>query len=392
MDAMFGKYQWRPLERFLITQPCGKERAIDNARRTLHNQHTEMEETIHVVSVDFVASAARAVTDALSVNSHSELPSWFSMRLATDDLPDAYRGHPVQDSQLRFSCVAVYVEGLGWRFTILYGLAYGLEAAVVAFNRFPLLGVAAARRCTSSMSAAYFDDELSLEFVRHSDVSQAGVHCIFKACGAPPQPPKSFAPAADRHYLGISIHVGDAESVGGIRFQPKLATVAKVVQRIDDILGRHHMSRDDAGKLRGELTWLFSAATGPGARYAAPLLRKCQASESLSLQTADLQTLQALKAMVKVAIVRDIRVVGSPPPFFRIYTDASFENDTLRLGWVVFHHDGSQPFGGTCAVPDAVVASWKSRSQQIYPGETLCVLLLPLLYSQLFRHQDVLWT
>ena len=55
------------------------------------------------------------------------------------------------DDQLRFSSMAVYVEGQGWRFTILYGLACGLEAAVVAFNRFPLLGCG---RC-KTMHLAY---------------------------------------------------------------------------------------------------------------------------------------------------------------------------------------------------------------------------------------------
>ena len=41
-------------ERFLVTQPCGKVRAIDNAKGTQRNFHTEMVETIHVVSADFV--------------------------------------------------------------------------------------------------------------------------------------------------------------------------------------------------------------------------------------------------------------------------------------------------------------------------------------------------
>ena len=97
------------------------------------------------------------------------------MRLGTDDLPDAYRGHPVQEDHLRDSVVAAWLPGSGWRFTVLWGLAYGLEAleaAVVAFNRLPLLGVAACRRMTSSFAASYFDDELSLEFVRDADISQ----------------------------------------------------------------------------------------------------------------------------------------------------------------------------------------------------------------------------
>lgn len=52
--------------------------------------------------------------------------------MGTDDLPDAYRGYPVDD-QLRCSVVAVWVPGDGWIFTVLLGLAYGLdlEAAVI---------------------------------------------------------------------------------------------------------------------------------------------------------------------------------------------------------------------------------------------------------------------
>lgn len=50
VDAQFGKGQWKPLERFLIQQPDGKQRVIDNARRTGHNGHTSMLETITIQS------------------------------------------------------------------------------------------------------------------------------------------------------------------------------------------------------------------------------------------------------------------------------------------------------------------------------------------------------
>ena len=56
----------------------------------------------------------------------------------------------------------------GWHFTTLYGLAYGLESAVVAFNRFPQLGIAITRRCLVGCCAACFDDELSVEFLQRS--------------------------------------------------------------------------------------------------------------------------------------------------------------------------------------------------------------------------------
>ena len=68
------------------------------------------------------------------------------LEVGTDDLPDAYRGLPVCDQHMAFSAVAIYVPDHGWRFSPLHGLAYGLESAVVHFNRLPQLGVAAARR------------------------------------------------------------------------------------------------------------------------------------------------------------------------------------------------------------------------------------------------------
>ena len=52
LDDQFGCGQWRPLECFLIVQGCGKRRAIDNGRKTGHNSHTTMHETISTTSVD----------------------------------------------------------------------------------------------------------------------------------------------------------------------------------------------------------------------------------------------------------------------------------------------------------------------------------------------------
>ena len=67
---------------------------------------------------------------------------------------------------------------------MLWGLAHGLEPAVANFNRLPALGIAIARRVTSSACAAYFDDELSLEFVRHANVSELGLCAAFTLISA----------------------------------------------------------------------------------------------------------------------------------------------------------------------------------------------------------------
>ena len=65
MDGKYGVGGWRPLERFLHVQPCGKHRVIDNARRTLHNSNTSMQETISTVNVDYIATVFQQLFLAL---------------------------------------------------------------------------------------------------------------------------------------------------------------------------------------------------------------------------------------------------------------------------------------------------------------------------------------
>ena len=99
MDGKYGVGGWRPLERFLHVQPCGKHRVIDNARRTLHNSNTSMQETISTVNVDYIATVFQQLFLALDIASPQDFDKypWLDARIATDDLPDAYRGLPVCD-------------------------------------------------------------------------------------------------------------------------------------------------------------------------------------------------------------------------------------------------------------------------------------------------------
>ena len=392
VDGLFGRGRWRPMERFLLVQGDNKKRLVDNCRKTEHNLHASLSETIHTVSIDFVASCIRDTFNHL--RRHDCDPSsadWLAPRLGTDDLPDAYRGHPVSEQHLPLSVVAIYVPKAGWRFTILYGLAYGLEAAVVAFNRLPLLGVAAARRCTSSMCAAYFDDELSVEFLLHQDVSRLGLHLCFRLLGSPPQPSKHFPPAANRHYLGTSVHVGAANLSLQVRFQPKFLTRCKVLNSLDNILATGTMDRDAAGKLRGDLQWLFSMVSGHAGKIAAPTLARHQKGDDPSLSHDSRSILTALRHMITHAGPRDVDVSEKCKALTTIYTDASFENNELRIGWVIFSPAPARPSAGTCVVPPEAIREWKERDQQIFIGETMAALIVPILQPHLFQGADILW-
>ena len=392
MDAKFGRGNWRPLQRFLHVQPCGKHRVIDNAKKTLHNSNTAMAETISTVNVDFVANIYSDLLRTLEVSSAKDLQQypWLDARLATDDLPDAYRGLPVCDDHQNVSIVAIWHPDMGWCFMELYGLAYGLESAVVAFNRFPQLGIAATRRCLYGVVAAYFDDELSLECLRDTDLSQRSLQAMFKALGAAPQEGKSFPPAANRHYLGTSVHVGEIPISGSLRFQPKDVTRHKVLQKISHALSSHLLEADVAGKLRGDLNWMFSQCAGFIGKLAGPLLKQCQQGDSSTLSNPDLETLAILYLAVQDAAPRDIQVLPQQRPLVRCYSDASFEGNILRLGWVLFFPNRI-PVGGTCVVPSSEIDLWIPRKQQIFPGEALCGLVIPVHLQDCLASCDILW-
>eukprot|EP00435_Cladocopium_sp_Y103_P012390 s1435_g3.t1 len=289
-----------------------------------------------------------------------------------------------------FPTFAVYVPGEIWRFTILFGLAYGLESAVVSFNRYPQLGIAIVRRCLLGMAATYFDDELSLEFFQESLVTQPGLQLTFRLMGAPPQAAKSFVPTANRHYLGTSVHVGEAFPEGIIRFQPKSSTRSKVLTHLRQALDSGTMDRDTASKLRGDLNWMWSMCAGYVGRLAGPLLTAKQTDLYPCLDADQLRTLAILYDIVASAVPRDIHIREARGPLTRVYTDASFEQSTLRLGWIIFNPE-FPPTGGTLEVPPAILDSWNPRKQQIFPGEALAGLITPFLHPTLFKGQDVLW-
>eukprot|EP00435_Cladocopium_sp_Y103_P010988 s1261_g2.t2 len=347
LDAMFGRGLWRPLERFLIVQPDGKERVIDNARharRTLHNSSTSMLETIYTVHLDFIPAVIKQLTNRLQVGGPadwSESFPWAHFRLGTDDLPDAYRGLPVREAHLPYSAVAV--------------------SAVVSFNRLPQLAIAATRRCLYGLVAAYFDDELAIETLEASNVSQRGLQLMFCSIGAAPQASKRFCPTPDRHYLGAAIHLGSVADTGQANFEETL---------------------------RG----CFQMAAGHLGRLIQPVLGKCSSDGPTPLDGEDVTALQIVLRTVLDCQPRDIQVCGTDRAPLVVYSDASFEKDVLRLGWVVMCPGTStQPQGGTCVVPHNVIASWLPRRQQIYPGEAVVALVLPALCPDLLRGRDILW-
>ena len=315
----------------------------------------------------------------------------------TDDLPDAYRQLPVAPSQQGFSVIAVHIPGTGWRFTLLRGLAFGQESAVVNFNRWLVLAIAAARRCARSVAAAYFDDELSVELLLDHDVSGPGLRCILDLMGSPPQHSKSSGPQCDPLYLGASIHLGSFLTEGVVRFQPKYLTRTKVVDKLWAAISTCSLSRDDAGKLRGDLQWLYSMCSGHLGRLAGPVLSTHHAHNDPDLNESELRLLRLLLRVVSIAQPRDVQVTYS---FFSGHCvfGCFFRWHYTAVGMDRFFWNYHSPFGGSTILPDSVLAksSWwllkfapQSLRARIYSGSLTTKLqslpsLVPVLLKMMF--------
>ena len=83
----------------------------------------------------------------------------YSPRSSTQDMKSAYRQLGVRDDCRQYHITALYDQVVkSWRFGLLHGLAFGLSAAVLEFNRVPEHLVAVARRWLALPVIHFYDD------------------------------------------------------------------------------------------------------------------------------------------------------------------------------------------------------------------------------------------
>ena len=139
-----------------------KDRAIDNARTSGHNQAAALSETIHTVPFDVGALVARALREeagrALAGPRQSTLGSY--------DMRDAYRSIPNAASQ-EAVCIIAYRDLASGNilFAVAAARLFGFSAAVNNFNRVPELLIAWSRRVGAAMTWHCFDDAGGLELI-----------------------------------------------------------------------------------------------------------------------------------------------------------------------------------------------------------------------------------
>ena len=110
----YGRGQWRIMPRFMVQQPCGKLRCIDDGARGLHNHATGAWETIFTTSADFlIAAVMELIVLALVIYCAQDpnqslqvllevVPEWLQLLLGLSDLVDAYRQCPSDPQQAQY--------------------------------------------------------------------------------------------------------------------------------------------------------------------------------------------------------------------------------------------------------------------------------------------------
>ena len=394
MDATFQRGGWRPVPRFLVTQPCGKQRLIDDAKKGSHNLATSMTETIHTIGIDLlpvlVDGMARSVSQA---DPDHVLPEWFIPTACIIDLPDAYRGCPVEPHQRCYTVAATFsLRHRAWRFWIYTGLMYGLSSAVLSFNRLPTLLVAAARRLLALCAGAYFDDLFDLSVTCNALESQEALLHILSLAGSPPAPGKTQPPRSAFIYLGAVFGFTDVLTDQVVHCGPTTASVCKIRDAVHMAVSTRSLAPAQASKLRGQAGWAGSLLHGKCGRLALRFLKSRQYSGDKDTTVNDFaaRELQLLLLIAEQAPARSLPILQTAKRPVVIYSDASFENGQARCGWVVFRQD-CRPVGQTVKVNSEWLAAWNPRETQIFAAEAFCSLLVPFNLPYMLADQNLLW-
>ena len=393
LDATYGPGQWMPMERFMVRQPSGKLRCIDNAKKFKLNKAANMLETLFIVGLDFIPAIVKVIL--LAVAAVGVDPFIHALEIGLIDLVDAYRYVPVLPEHSRFSISAVWSpEGRKWLFLRLLGNAFGLTAAVQNFNRRPALLCAVARRTLGMAVASYFDDFGLIDFTGAHGSGLIQLSDVISMFGAPQSPSKRMPMAATRSYLGQVVHLGEAVEQGTVTLEAKPNARHEAADELLAMAAADKIAQARASKIRGKVGWINSATYGRCGRFGTGVLKKFQydpTSGGRKVSADDAADLRMLARMILIIPPRVVRVLAPPRPKMTVYSDASWEQEA-RLGWIVLRHEaGGIPQGRTSLVTDDILGQLVERKTQIMACEAIAVPQAIIREPHLFAGSDVIW-
>ena len=391
MDARYGVGGWRPLPRHVIEQH-DKLRPIDDGRASHTNALSWVGESNVCIPPEFLVLVARHAAVAM-VAAAGSLPEWFTMRGSIEDWWKGYRQVPPTRRHMALAIAAVRVPPHGhWGYAQLNGLPFGLGAAVNQFVRVPMLLTAAARRLLMLLCGHYVDDNGVLELASlGTSATDAFRELAEFMLGVKLSSEKRQAPAALCQFLG---HLHDFRPLAyesAVVYDPRLGLREEIHQALQSALDSDFLGPGQAAKLRGKAQFLDTGLAGRPCRGALSAVANRQYShESGPLSPACRLSLRFLQAVCSKAPSRAVHLLHKPDRPVLVYTDASAESHSMRVGMLVFS-PGSLPLAFVHDVPESVAAPWRGEAEGINQGELYAANVLAWSAPDIFRGKDMIW-
>ena len=382
LHTRFGLYQWRHMIRFATWQENhGAYRCIDNAKSSEHNLCTTAEERIHTTSVDMGMAICQRFRKLIG----QPLCGDFALHASTKDMKRAYRQIPVGESHLQYSIVAVWhPKWHRWVFGILHGLAFGLLAAVLQFNRYPAALVAIARRWLAIPVINFFDDFKLTEPMFAKGSGAFYFDKLVDAFGWLFDPDKDRPFRVQAQFLGgMETYLPDA-----VQLQPLADRVEAVRRKLCVAISTRTLRPKDALTLSGKLVHFARFFVGRIGRGQTHAITEHGTGNAAAVSQQLLHSLQFHLALLDLKPYRRVSLIPDGMPHRVVYTDASCELQppltvpVVQVAWIVLDTTHGVSEGGFLVVPDEVIRSFQHRDTYIAQGEAFG----PLLAVYFHRH------
>ena len=345
MDRTYGRGRWRCLSRNAILQK-GKWRCIDNAKSNKANKAQSLHERITCGRADFPAMVTREFARRMRAAPRRSAIHKRRTRMehGTMDLKAAYRHVPT--SQPEYTNVAVIDTD---RDEVVIcevpGHNFGLASAVINFNRYPELAVAAARRLLWTVSEHYYDD---VDTAEPSFARGSGQRALERLCGAQFfgfgfDDEQTSAMSGANDYLGVSTDLTPAPQ-GYVLMEVSLSRRKKIQALVDEAIRAHELRSGMAASIFGKARFMLSPCYGGlGKACLAPVQLRSRQKSARLLDSELRESLEFISFACDALPPVRLPVLPDDQRAVVIFVDAEGKKakgsrrPTGHLGFVVYH-------------------------------------------------------
>jgi len=379
MDKRWGPGQWRCLVRFAVWQAgSSKYRVIDNGRTAGHNATLSTDERIHTATVESGAAMLRRLREVLG----KPLVGPYKAVSSTQDMKRAFRQLGVRDQDRRYHVIALWEPGKGWRFGELDGLAFGLGAAVLEFNRVPEHVVAVARRWLALPVTHFYDDYRLIDLLASRGSADKFFDHLCAWLGWELDPGKHQSPASLIKFLGVLEEIKDQEGGEFVTLMLEEDKRKAILEELTGAVQGRDCPPALMAHLVGKLVHYSSTIAGRVGLGMLTPLAHFAAGESRTVTDEVANALTFYVKLLRTPRFKSIQLSGADLESTTIISDASWA-DSVEPGvmgkvcFILMEHDRRKRWGGvlTLKKDDELTASFVPRKSQIMAAELMGPLL-----------------